>query len=154
MKKAAGFTLIELLLVLVLIGIGTGLAIVAVDRLAGRTEERRWLDRTEQELRRLRNKAVLGGVPVEAALDFGYGTITVLEKSVLELPKNYRFRPAAELSSAETSLSSDRLALIFYPDGTLQEASFAMVTPKGLRQEYHLEKVSGRITSFHVSATP
>ena len=43
MKKAAGFTLIELLLVLVLIGIGTGLAIVAVDRLAGRTEERRLL---------------------------------------------------------------------------------------------------------------
>jgi len=70
MKKTAGFTLLELLLVLVLVGIGTGLAMVSVDQLAGRAEERRWLDRTQQELKRLRNRAVLSGASVEATLYF------------------------------------------------------------------------------------
>ena len=74
MNKISGFTLIELLLVLVLVGVGSGLAIVSVDKLAGRVDERRWLDRTQQELRRLRNRAVLGGLPIRAIVRFDEGT--------------------------------------------------------------------------------
>lgn len=153
MKKAAGFTLIELLLVLVLIGIGTGLAIVSVDRLAGRTEERRWVDRTQQELRRLRNKAVLSGLVVQATLHFERKTISTRSGTTLELPERYRFSPIPGDQSLGIPQSADRLELLFYPDGTMQEAHFAMETPTGLHQEFHLEKVSGRIERRNVAAT-
>lgn len=152
MKKVAGFTLIELLLVLVLIGIGTGLAIFSVDRLAGRTEERRWLDRTQQELRRLRNKAVLSGAPVQATLHFGRGTIAVRSSATLALPERYSFSPIAESQPAGTPRPADQLELLFYPDGTMQEAHFAIETPTGIRQEFHLERVSGRIERLNVAA--
>ena len=153
MKKAAGFTLIELLLVLVLIGIGTGLAIVSVDRLASRTEERRWMDRTHQELRRLRNKAVLSGAPVQATLNFEHRTITTDSGTALALPERYGFRTIQGSHPSDTTRSADRMELFFYPDGTMQGAHFAVVTPAGIGQEFHLERVSGRIERLNVAAT-
>lgn len=152
MKKAAGFTLIELLLVLVLVGIGTGLAIVSVDRLASRTEERRWLDRTQQELRRLRNKSVLSGAPVQATLHFERRTITTRSGTTLALPARYVLSAVPANQPSGTTQSADRLELLFYPDGTMQEAHFAMATPTGIRQEFHLERVSGRIERINVAA--
>ncbi len=156
MKNAAGFTLLELLLVLVLVGIGTGLAMVSVDQLAGRAEERRWLDRTQQELRRLRNKAVLGGVPVEATLYFGSGRIATAGGNVLVLPERYQF-VAAEAGTASRPRAAARsdddefLGLMFYPDGTMQEAAFLMKTPTGVQQQFHMARISGRIERKNVA---
>jgi prepilin-type N-terminal cleavage/methylation domain-containing protein len=148
MKKTAGFTLLELLLVLVLVGIGTGLAMVSVDQLAGRAEERRWLDRTQQELKRLRNRAVLGGSPVQATVYFDAGRIASGGGNVLELPESYRFiateAPRPRTVAARTD-ENETLALTFYPDGTMQEAAFLVRTPSGVQQQFRLARISGRI---------
>ncbi len=149
MKKTAGFTLLELLLVLVLVGIGTGLAMVSVDQLAGRAEERRWLDRTQQELKRLRNRAVLSGASVEATLYFDSGRITTAAGNVLELPGSYRFvaspdtRPRTAATAARAE--DETLQLLFYPDGTAQEAAFLLRTPSGVQQQFRMARISGRI---------
>lgn len=142
MKKATGFTLVELLLVLVLVGIGTGLAVVSVDRLAGRTQENRWIDRTQQELRRLRNKAVLGNRPVEATLDLDRGMLSTREGTLLDLPDGYTLQ---SVPSRPTASRDQTMGLVFFADGTMEETHFALVTPSGLRQEFRLDRVSGRI---------
>lgn len=148
MKRAAGFTLLELLLVLVLVGIGTGLAMVSVDQLAGRAEERRWLDRTQQELKRLRNRAVLGGSQVEATVYFDSGRIASGSGNVLELPERYRFvstdgpRPRTAAARGD---EGETLQLVFYPDGTAQEAAFLVRTPSGVQQQFRMARISGRI---------
>lgn len=147
-KTAAGFTLLELLLVLVLVGIGTGLAMVSVNQLTGRAEERRWLDRTQQELKRLRNRAVLGGAAVQATVYFDSGRIASGGGDVLELPESYRFvatdapRPRTAAARAD---EGETLPLTFYPDGTMQEAAFLVRTPSGVQQQFRLASVSGRI---------
>lgn len=151
--SALGFTLLELLLVLVLIGIGTGLAIVSVDQMALRANERHWIDRTQLELKRLRNKAVLGGSTVQALVDFQRGTIVQQvaakeQRLVLELPPRYQFRPALLVSSDVAS----GLALVFYPDGSLSEARFLIRTPTGMQQIFHLAKISGRIERQDLAA--
>lgn len=145
--SSLGFTLLELLLVLVLIGIGTGLAIVSVDQMALRANERHWIDRTQLELKRLRNKAVLGGATVQALVDFQRGTIVQQvaakeQRPVLQLPPRYQFRPASSVSS---DVAASSLALVFYPDGSLSEARFLIRTPTGMQQIFHLAKISGRI---------
>ena len=153
MKKLGGFTLIELLLVLVLVGVGTGLAIVSVDRLAGRVEERRWLDRTLQELKRLRNKAVLSGAPVQATVNFANATISTHAGITLRLPKNYRLSPVTDIRSPGVSAPPTQISLLFFPDGTMQEATFMIATPGALRQQFHLAAVSGRIERLDIAAT-
>ena len=153
-EKNSGFTLIELLLVLVLIGIGTSLAIVSVDQLANRSQERRWLDRMQQELRRMRNQAVLSGRPVQATVDFERGTISGRSDVRFELPVGYGLSSIHEASPADASESSGQLELLFFPDGTMLEAAFAMMTPGGVRQEFHMEPVSGRIERTDVAARP
>lgn len=149
MNKAAGFTLLELLLVLVLIGIGTGLVIVSVDRLAERTQEKRWIDRTQQVLHRLRNKAVLGGSPVQASVHFREGTLSSREEILLHLPKGFEWQ--ATTSDAHPG-KEDRLSLVFFPDGAMLDARFILRTPSGLRQEFHLERISGRIERLDLAA--
>lgn len=151
-RALAGFTLLELLLVLVLVGIGTGLAIASVDRLSSRMQERQWLDRTQQQLKRLRNKAVLGGQPITGVLDFDKGTLAGPGMAPLALPPGYQWRsvPAAETQEGEV------LELRFLPDGTLRrDAAFALLTPSGQRQEFHLNALSGRIERQQIAtATP
>lgn len=142
-QKAAGFTLLELLLVLVLIGIGTGLAMVSVDKMALRANEKHWIDRTQLDLKRLRNKAVLGAGTVQALVDFKHHAIVQQlgpkeQRMVLELPPGYQFRPASDERTAA-------LPLVFYPDGGLSEARFLIRTPSGMQQIFHLAKISGRI---------
>lgn len=151
MKKAAGFTLLELLLVLVLVGVGTGLAIVSVDRLAERTQDKRWMDLTQQALQRLRNKAVLSGQPVRATVHFDAGTISSQDQPVLALPRGFRWEPAE--TSAPRSVDRT-LGLLFLPDGTMQDARFVLVTPAGMRQSFRLERISGRIERAELAATP
>lgn len=142
-RRSSGFTLIELLLVLVLIGIGTGLAIVSVDKMALRANEKHWIDRTQLDLKRLRNKAVLGGSTVQALVDFKHHAIVLQlaakeQRTVLELPPGYQFRPASDETMAA-------VPLVFYPDGSLSEARFLIRTPTGMQQIFHLAKISGRI---------
>ena len=145
-KRAAGFTLLELLLVLVLVGIGTGLAIASVDRLSSRMQEQRWFDRTQQQLQRLRNKAVLSGQPVAAVLDFANGTLSSPATPTLELPAGYQWQPlAAAPRQAGADDAPAPLKLLFLPDGTMHQAQFLLQTPSGLRQEFRLQTISGRI---------
>lgn len=144
MNRVRGFTLIELLLVLTLIGIGSAIAIASVDRLASRSDERRWQDRTFQELKRLRNKAVLGGSTVNALLHLESGRISTSSSILLQLPDQYRFEIPPTLKATTTS-DEKTLPLAFYSDGTMQEATFILVVPSGLQQQFHLEKISGRI---------
>lgn len=152
MKKLSGFTLIELLLVLVLIGIGSGLAIVSVDRLAGRVDERRWLDRTQQELRRLRNKAVLSGTPVRATVNFENASISTNSGILLKLPELYYIYPSGNSLPTNNSQSGKQLELVFFPDGSMKDAFFGIVTPSALREEFHMERITGRIERRNVAA--
>lgn len=139
-----GFTLLELLLVLALIAIGSVFAIASVDRLAGRLDERRWADVTQQALTKLRNQAVLRGELVTASLDLDAGRVTqeqgdeVLQ--LLVLPPAYHF--AMPPSTADTPSA---LPLYFYPDGTMDEAIFDLVLPSDGRRRYHLQRFTGKI---------
>lgn len=147
-RKAAGFTLLELLLVLVLVGIGTGLAIASVDRLSSRMQEQQWLDRTQQQLKRLRNKAVLSGQSVAAVLDCEEGTLTSAAAAGLTLPAGYEWRAIRGTPGPQEG----SLRLVFLPDGTLGDAAFVMLTPSGLRQEFRLQPISGRIERVPLAA--
>lgn len=142
---AGGFSLLELLLVLVLVGIGTGLAIASVDRLSSRMQERQWLDRTQQQLQRLRNKAVLGGRPVTATLDFESGTLSSTAAASLALPAGYAWQPGP-------GQGDKPLRLVFLPDGTMYQAAFFMQTPSGERAQFRLQAISGRIERLPVAA--
>ena len=146
-RRAAtgGFSLLELLLVLVLVGIGTGLAIASVDRLSSRMQERQWLDRTQQQLQRLRNKAVLGERPVTATLDFESGTLSSPAAASLTLPAGYAWQP-------EPGQDDKPLRLVFLPDGTMYQAAFVMQTPSGERAQFRLQAISGRIERLPVAS--
>jgi general secretion pathway protein H len=147
-----GFSLLELLLVLVLVGIGVSLAVVSVDRMASRSQERQWLDKTYQSLRKLRNRAIFSSSPVEAVILFENAEIKTPAAvdngvSVLRLPKKYTFSalPATIPLSSEPS----SLVIVFYPDGTMRDAVFYLHTPSGHIQGFRLLDVSGRIETFH-----
>ena len=159
MRKHRGFTLLELMLVLALIGIGTALGAVAVDRMAGRVTEQRTLDQVQQELFRLRNKAVLGRTTVEAVVDFEHQHFALVSRSsrssppppaLLTLPEGYSWaqlpaaQPKGPLMLREPATPS--LLLRFYPDGTTEAAQFMVVTPSGIEQIFQIAGVTGRIT--------
>lgn len=143
-----GFTLLELLLVLVLIAIGSVFAIASVDRLAGRLDERRWADVTQQTLTKLRNQAVLRGELVTANLDMDAGKILQDQGDevvqLLVLPHAYHFAmPVGAAGAAVETVS--QLPLYFYPDGTMDEAIFDLVLPSDGRRRYHLQRFTGKI---------
>lgn len=155
MRRAAGFTLLELMLVLVLIGIGTSLAVISADRWAGRAQEQRWTDRTHQELRRLRNKAVLSGRPVQAVLDFKAASLSSQGTLLLQLPERFALRPdpAGTAALQAPSQPDERLELMFYPDGAVRQARFALVLPSGRQQVFSLARISGRIERVPIAAS-
>lgn len=125
--KTKGFTLLELLVVLALIGIASAFAVAAVDRIAGRMNERRWADQTLQALMKLRNKAVIERK-----------TITVPLENLVKLPPDFHFA---------TTHPTDRIpdTLYFYPDGTMDEAQFDLVMPHEGRKRYYLKRFTGKI---------
>ena len=156
--RVGGFTLIELMLVLVLIGIGTALGAAAVDRLAGRVTELHTLDQVQQNLIRLRNKAVLGRAVVEALVDFEHQRFALVtpaptpsstRSSLATLPEGYSWAPlpavqrSGPLTLREPTTAS--LLLRFYPDGTTDSAQFMVVTPSGSEQIFRIAGVTGRI---------
>jgi prepilin-type N-terminal cleavage/methylation domain-containing protein len=147
-NSSAGFTLLELLLVLSLIGIASVFSIASIDRLAGRVDERRWADQTQQSLAKLRNRAVLSGAVVRATLDLERGELFLVGSDAVDrllvLPKTFRFRSPPSAATA-TSKPESRMSLYFYPDGTMDEAVFDLVLPsEGLRR-FHLTRFTGKI---------
>ena len=161
MQANRGFSLLELLLVLVLIGIGTSLGVASVDRLAGRAQEQRVTDQLLQELRRLRNRAILSRNTVEAALDYEKGqlmdgparsdkTLPIL----MELPAGYHLVPASMVRARQGRMDADsRITLRFYPDGSMDDARFTLTTPSGSEQLFSLTRLTGRIDRQLRSAT-
>jgi general secretion pathway protein H len=157
MRVSRGFTLLELLLVLVLIGIGTALGVTSVDRLAGRMQEQRVKDQLQQELRRLRNQAVLGRHSVDAALDLDQGRLLGAatrpgqpRRVLLELPGGYHLAaapigtPPVRASNGPGS-SGGFIALRFHPDGSMDDARFTLTTPSGSEELFRMTKLTGRI---------
>lgn len=150
-RGASGFTLLELLLVLVLVGIGVSLGLVSVDRMAGRSQERQWVDQTYQSLRKLRNKAIISSTSIEADLSFEKGQILLLASrapatSIIKLPEKYYFSATPVLRTPISQL--DSTTLVFYPDGTMRDETFYLHTPSGYMQGFRLTTVSGRIEKF------
>lgn len=160
MRVSRGFTLLELLLVLVLIGIGTALGVTSVDRLAGRAQEQRVKDQLQQELRRLRNQAVLGRRSVEAAIDLDQGRLLgaaarqgQAQRILLELPEGYHLSAAPSggpsLGSGATvsrrGNTARSIALRFHPDGSMDDARFTLTTPSGSEELFRMTKLTGRI---------
>lgn len=142
-SSCSGFTLLELLIVLALIAVATVFSVAAVDRLAGRVEERRWSDLTQQTLAKLRNKAVMGGVVVSAIVDFDGGALLQAgidsKDRLLVLPKTYQF-----VLSSSTGVGSN-LPLYFYPDGTMDDAVFDLVLPSEGRRRFRMARFTGKI---------
>ncbi len=145
--SSSGFTLLELLIVLALIAIASVFSIASVDRLAGRVQERRWSDLTQQSLAKLRNKAVMGGVVVSAAVDFEGGQMVQgageAQDRLLVLPASFRYLPATV--AAYGNASPSKLLLYFYPDGTMDEAMFDLMLPTEGRRRFHLARFTGKI---------
>ena len=145
--SSLGFTLLELLIVLALIAIASVFSIAAVDRLAGRVQERRWSDLTQQSLAKLRNKAVMGGMVVSAEVDFEGGQLVQgtgdAQDRLLVLPTSFRFLPTTAVASGNTT--PGKLALYFYPDGTMDDVMFDLVLPSEGRRRFHLMRFTGKI---------
>lgn len=148
----AGFTLLELLIVLALIAVASVFSIAAVDRLAGRIEERRWSDLTQQSLAKLRNKAVMGGVVVSAMVDFDGGALLQVGSDnkgrLLVLPKTYHFVPSP------STVIGNALPLYFYPDGTMDDAVFDLALPSEGRRRFRLTRFTGKIERTTVNDVP
>lgn len=152
-----GFTLLELLLVLVLLGIGVSLGLASVDRMAGRSQERQWADKTYQSLRKLRNKAIMSSAPIEADLNFAKGQILLRSSrtsviSIIKLPEKYSFSATPNLHTPISEF--DSIALVFYPDGTMRDETFFLHAPSGYKQGFRLTTVSGRIEKFDAAPKP
>ena len=153
MRVVRGFSLLELLLVLVLIGVGASLGIASVDRLASRAQEQRVVDQLQQELRRLRNRAILGRNAVEAALDYQQGrlmggpaTRAGSAPILMELPKGYHLAPAPAGGRRNAHAEANNpIILRFYPDGSMDDARFTLTTPSGSEQLFSLTRLTGRI---------
>lgn len=150
-RGASGFTLLELLLVLVLVGIGISLGLVSVDRMAGRSQERQWIDKTYQSLGKIRNRAIISSTSIEADIKFDKGQILLRSsrapsKPIINLPDKYYFSAAPNLRTPTGQVNS--LTLIFYPDGTMRDDTFFLHTPSGYIQGFRLTTVSGRIEKF------
>ncbi len=153
MQAIRGFSLLELLLVLVLIGIGTSLGVASVDRLAGRAQEQRVTDQLLQELRRLRNRAILSRNTVEADLDYEKGQLVSRPERLgqtlpilMEVPTGYHLTPASTVRAKQGRTDADgRITLRFYPDGSMDDARFTLTTPSGSEQLFSLNRLTGRI---------
>jgi prepilin-type N-terminal cleavage/methylation domain-containing protein len=152
-KHSAGFTLLELLIVLALVGIGAVFAIASVDRLASRIDERRWSDLTQQALTKLRNKAVMSGVTVKAAVNFEGGELLQIGEAepqkIMVLPTRFHFVPPSHGSWVEGA-QIRQTPLYFYPDGTFDEATFDLLMPSEGRRRYRLARFSGKIERTNV----
>ncbi len=153
MQAIRGFSLLELLLVLVLIGIGTSLGVASVDRLAGRAQEQRVTDQLQQELRRLRNRAILSRNAVEAVLDYEKGQLMgeparsgKARPILMALPAGYHLAPASIVRARPERMNADsRVTLRFYPDGSMDDTRFTLTTPSGSEQLFSLTRLTGRI---------
>lgn len=122
-----GFTLLELLVVLTLIAIASAFAVAAVDRIAGRMNERRWADQTLQALLKLRNKAVIERQ-----------TLVIPLEDLVKLPSDFHFDKTNVTDQAPSTL-------YFYSDGTMDEAQFDLVMPNEGRKRYYLKRFTGKI---------
>lgn len=150
MLRTEGFTLFELLIVLVLIGLAGSLVVSSVDRVAVRSEETRWVDRTQQELLRLRNRAVFSGLPIHAEVDFVGGEIRLAGTApqvLLRLPPRYAFAPVVpELTPGAVPVTPPEVAVvIFHPDGTATDLHFALLLPDSDEQRFRVTGATGRI---------
>lgn len=154
--SGAGFTLLELLIVLALIAIASVFSVAAIDKLAGRLEQRRWSDLTQQSLTKLRNKAVMGGAVVMAVVDFDGGELLHVgsdsQRQLLVLPKAFQFVAPASAGTADEPVRT--MPLYFYPDGTMDEAVFDLVLPSEGRRRFHLARFTGKIERTVVDALP
>lgn len=142
--RERGFTLLELLIVLVVAGLGMWMAVVSIDKLSTQSEEKRWPNKTLQALVQLRNKALLGNDTVQAVVRFDQGAVNLIdggvEKTVLTLPQGYAFR-----AMAPTPTDVDRLSLVFYTDGTMDDAAFTLTGPGQPEQWFRLSGLAGKI---------
>lgn len=155
MRRSAGFTLFELLIVMFLMGVAGTLAVSSLDRFALRNEEKRWFDKTQQELVRLRNKAILGGSVIRAEVDFARGEVVQLEESrrrlLFALPVQYQFHPAHADESGERAAGT--LLLFFFPDGSAADAQFLVRTPTQGERLFRIVGLTGKIERFDVGAS-
>jgi prepilin-type N-terminal cleavage/methylation domain-containing protein len=149
-EKSRGFTLLEMLLVLAVVSLGLGLAITSTDRLAQRMGEKYWADKTLQTLKKMRHTSIIKGDPVTLFVNFEQGTISDKNTVIIEIPSGFDLLPTTNISN---DTGNTVLTLKFWPDGTLNSAHFILKTPSGDRQNFRLEKISGRIERFQ-SATP
>lgn len=153
-RSSSGFTLIELLLVMALIGIATTLAVSGLDRFALRAREQSWVDKVRIELVRLRNKAILSGLPSRADVVFATGELRAAGDDAaaprLRLPEQFAFLPAG-LAEGLTDLSSEQsMAIDFFPDGAATEASFLLRDAGGKLTRFRVRALTGKITSGDV----
>lgn len=152
-KHSAGFTLLELLIVLVLVGLGSAFAIASVDRLASRIDERRWADLTQRSLTKLRNKAVMSGMTINAIINFDGGELLQVgageTEKIMALPKRFHFIPP-NLESWIDDVPIRQMSLYFYPDGTFDDAVFDLLMPSEGRRRYRLARFTGKIERTNV----
>lgn len=156
-KQSTGFTLLELLIVLMLIGIVTSFTVSSVDRLSTRLDERRWADTTFSSLAKLRNKAILSGSVVVAIIHFDAGELRLPSASgaevLIALPQKFRF-VSTDVAARDEVKTVDRMPLYFYPDGTMDEASFDLSMPSEGNVQFRLARFTGRISRSNVHVSP
>lgn len=115
-----GFTLIELLLVLVLLGISSAVAVVSVDRLVSRWQERSIATQVLSLLKMARVSAMSGGHAVTVVINPQKSEISA--SGVAATSKILHITPPYQLSTAESS----ELRKVFWPDGSMDSGAFEL----------------------------
>lgn len=133
-----GFTLIELLLVLVLLGVSSGFAVVSVNQLVSRWQERSMVSGILATLKMARVSAMSSGkvVSVEVQVQgVALATTGGGHAKTLALKAPYG------LSTHDSSASR----YLFWPDGSIESGTFSLVAGARVVHRFELNGVSDRI---------
>lgn len=115
-----GFTLIELLLVLVLLGVSSSFAVVSVNRLVSRWQERALTTEILNVLKMARVSAMAGGGVVTVAIN---PLAAVSASSSAGWRKTVAFKEPYQLGTGEPA----KLTYVFWPDGSVESGAFSLM---------------------------
>lgn len=151
-QKTLGFTLIELLLVMVLLGLTASVAMVSVNGLVSRWQERSIANDVYSALKMSRVWAISGGGSVLVEVDSDSEALAIRQgasiRRIVRLPKSMHLKAFLVDSNNSSEASAVSAAVfVFWPDGSLEGGRLHLKAGERVLREFTLNGATGRIKS-------